>query len=184
MYLCATDADGMAVSLIQSNYRGFGSGITVAGWGINLHNRGAGFWLDPDAVGVVGPGRQPPHTLIPAMALRDGRPWLVFGAMGGDGQAQTHVQLLARLVDGDGDADLGAALGAPRWFVSPIGWEVVAEPGFDLAVLDGLRAKGHKVHVTAGPDSLMGHANAIVFDPAGGYQGASDPRTEGACIGW
>ncbi len=184
VYLCAADADGMIVSLIQSNYRGFGSGITVAGWGITLHNRGAGFRLDPDAVGVVGPGRQPPHTLIPAMALRNGRPWMAFGAMGGDGQAQTQVQLLTRLVD-DG-ADVADALAAPRWFVSPFGWEVLVEPGFPAATLDGLRAKGHMVHAIAGPDSLMGHANAIVVDPAGGrgYQGASDPRTEGACSGW
>src|SRR5439155_20733043 len=99
--MCAADADGMCVSLIQSNYVGFGSGVHVPGWGINLQNRGGYFSLDPAHVNAIAPRKRTMHTLIPALALRDGRPWLVFGTMGGDGQAQTHLQILTR-VAGDG----------------------------------------------------------------------------------
>jgi len=97
-YTCAADGAGMCVSLIQSNYMGFGSGMTVPGWGINLQNRGAYFSLDSAHVNVIAPRKRTLHTLIPAMAFKDGRPWQVFGSMGGDGQAQTHLQLLARIV--------------------------------------------------------------------------------------
>ncbi|MGZ8735224.1 MAG: gamma-glutamyltransferase family protein, partial [Acidimicrobiia bacterium] len=93
-YLCATDGDGLLISLIQSNFFAFGSGLHVPEWGINLHNRGASFALDPESVNVIAPGKRPMHTLIPAMALRDGAPWLVFGSMGGDAQAQIHPQVL------------------------------------------------------------------------------------------
>src|SRR4029079_16463067 len=95
--LCAVDGAGTCVSLIQSNYMGFGSGVTVPGWGINLQNRGAYFSLDPSHVNVMAPGKRTLHTLMPAMALRGGHPEMVFGAMGGDGQAQTHVQLVLRM---------------------------------------------------------------------------------------
>ena len=110
-YCCAADADGMLVSLIQSNWMGFGSGMTVPGWGINLHNRGAYFSLEAGHANVIAPGKRTLHTLIPGLAVRDGRPWLAFGSMGGDGQAQTHVQLLARLGVGD------ALRSDPRVFV-------------------------------------------------------------------
>src|SRR5207249_722980 len=108
--------------LIQSNFNGFGSGITVPEWGINLHNRGATFSLDPSHANVVAPGKRTLHTLIPAMAFRDGRPWMAFGSMGGHGQAQIHVQVLARIVD-DGD-DPQRAIDAPRWIVDPDDWTV------------------------------------------------------------
>ncbi len=180
IYLCAADADGMCVSLIQSNYVGFGSGVTVPGWGINLQNRGAYFSLDPGHVNVIAPGKRTMHTLVPALALRDGAPWLVFGTMGGDGQAQTHLQLLTRIVD-DGE-DVQRAVSAPRWMVTPGTWEVAAEPRFDRDLLDGLRHLGHRLRTVRDFDSTMGHAHAIEITPHG-YAGATDPRAEGAVLG-
>jgi gamma-glutamyltranspeptidase/glutathione hydrolase len=179
-YLCAADSDGMLVSLIQSNYMGFGSGVTIPGFGINLQNRGAHFSLDPSHVNVIAPGKRTLHTLIPAMAFREGRPWLVFGSMGGDGQAQTHLQLLARIVDDGGDVQ--RAIDAPRWMVSPTDWTVAAESRFGDATLAELRRRGHRLTVTEPFDSLMGHAHAIEV-MADGYAAGSDPRTEGAALG-
>lgn len=179
-YMCAADDDGMCVSLIQSNYMGFGSGVTVPDWGINLQNRGAYFSLDPGHVNVIAPRKRTLHTLIPAMALRDARPWLVFGTMGGDGQAQTHLQLLTRLVD-DGD-DVQRAIAAPRWVVSPDDWSVALESRFDSAWVDELKARGHSISLVEEFDQIMGHAHAIQVE-AQGYAGATDPRTEGAVVG-
>ncbi|MGH9010902.1 MAG: gamma-glutamyltransferase family protein, partial [Acidimicrobiia bacterium] len=172
-YLCAVDGSGLCVSLIQSNYNGFGSGVTVPGWGINLHNRGAYFSLDPEHVNVVAPGKRTLHTLMPAFARRDGRPWLVFGTMGADGQLQTQVQLLARLVD-DG-ADPAAALAAPRWMVDPGDFSVRIENRFPGAVIDGLRRHGHRLETTGPYEDFMGHALLIRLD-GDGLTAASDPR--------
>ncbi|HEY3208315.1 MAG TPA: gamma-glutamyltransferase family protein [Actinomycetota bacterium] len=179
-YMCAADADGMCVSMIQSNYMGFGSGVTVPDWGINLQNRGAYFSLDSDHVNVIAPRKRTLHTLIPAMALRAGRPWLAFGTMGGDGQAQTHLQLLTRIID-DGE-DVQRAIDAPRWAVSPGDWAVLAESRFDPAWLADLRARGHRVSFTEQLDPVMGHAHAILAED-NGYAGATDPRSEGAVLG-
>jgi gamma-glutamyltranspeptidase/glutathione hydrolase len=179
-YLCAADRDGMLVSLIQSNYQGFGSGVTVPGWGINLQNRGAFFSLDPEHANAIAPRKRTLHTLIPALALRDGHPWLVFGSMGGDGQAQTQVQLLARIIDDGWDPQ--PAISAPRWFVSPADWSVTAESRFDPETLDGLRARGHRLGIAGEFEGLMGHAHAIQVG-ADGYVGGTDPRSEGAVLG-
>jgi gamma-glutamyltranspeptidase/glutathione hydrolase len=170
----------MLVSMIQSNWLGFGSGITVPGWGINLHNRGNFFSLDPAHANVIAPRKRTLHTLIPAMALRDGVPWLVFGSMGGDGQAQNHVQLLARIVD-DGE-DIQRAIDAPRWLVSPKDWSVRADQRFDQATLESLRSRGHRVDTDRWFDPMFGHAHAIRVGDEG-YAGATDPRTEGAVLG-
>lgn len=180
-YLCAVDGSGLCVSLIQSNYCGFGSGVTVPGFGINLHNRGAYFSLDPGHVNVIAPGKRTLHTLMPGFARRNGKPWLVFGTMGADGQLQTQVQLLARLVD-DG-ADPAAALTAPRWIVDPGDFSVRIENRFPAAVLDGLRAHGHRLQ-TVGPfEDVMGHAQVIRLD-RDGLTAASDPRCEGLAAGF
>jgi len=179
-YLCATDADGLMVSLIQSNFVHFGSGIHVSEWGINLNNRGFSFSLDPDRVNVLSGGKRPMHTLIPAMALRDGKPCLVFGSMGGDAQAPVHVQVLAHVIDaGEDPAD---AIAAPRWRVDPGTWTVRAESRFDDAVLEALRSRGHEVVETTAFDSGMGHAHAI-WPTAGGWGATFDPRSEGAALG-
>jgi gamma-glutamyltranspeptidase/glutathione hydrolase len=179
-YLCAADGDGMMVSLIQSNYMGFGSGVTVPGWGINLQNRGAYFTLDPGHVNAIAPRKRTLHTLAPAMALRDGDPWMVFGAMGGDGQTQTHLQLLVRMViDGQPPQE---AIDAPRWIVDPATWSVTLESRFDPAVVDALRTRGHRISTTDAFDSLLGHAHAIQRT-ADGYVAGTDPRAEGAALG-
>jgi gamma-glutamyltranspeptidase len=180
-YLCSVDGSGMCVSLIQSNYNGFGSGVTVPGWGINLHNRGAYFSLDPGHVNVIAPGKRTLHTLMPALARRDGRPWLVFGTMGADGQLQTQVHLLARRVD-DG-ADPAATLAAPRWVVDPGDFSVQIENRFPEAVLDGLRAHGHRLQSVGPFEDVMGHAHVIRLDGEGLTAG-SDPRCEGLAAGF
>ncbi|MGH9037250.1 MAG: gamma-glutamyltransferase family protein, partial [Acidimicrobiia bacterium] len=177
----AVDPDGGAVSLLGSNYMGFGSGITVPGWGVNLHNRGAYFSLDPAHTNVVAPRKRTLHTLMPSMALRDGRPWCVLGAMGGDGQPQTHVQLLSRLVD-DGD-DVQVAVSSPRFLVDVDGWYLHLEGRFPPAVVDGLLRRGHDARPADRWDQRMGHAQAIVIDGAG-LAGATDPRAEGLVAGF
>src|SRR5207302_2923326 len=98
IYMCTADRAGMMVSLIQSNFTAAGSGLRVGEWGLNLHNRGSAFALDDTHPNGIGPGKMPLHTLIPAMALREGTPWLVFGTEGGHGQAQTHTQLMVRML--------------------------------------------------------------------------------------
>ena len=180
-YLCAVDGSGLGVSLIQSNYNGFGSGVTVPGLGVNLHNRGAYFSLDADHVNVLAPGKRPLHTLMPAFARRHGRPWLVFGTMGADGQLQTQVQLLAGLVD-DG-ADPAAALAAPRWVVDPGDHSVRLEDRFPTEVVDGLRRHGHRVTVGGPWEDAMGHAHVIRLD-GDGLTAASDSRCEGLAAGF
>src|SRR5262249_29616352 len=154
-YLCAADRDGLLVSLIQSNYMGFGSGVTVPGWGINLHNRGAYFSLDPLHANVIAPRKRTLHTLIPGMAFREGKPWLVFGTMGGDGQAQFHLQLMVRMVDDHEDPQL--AIAAPRWLVSPEDWSVLLDERFAGPVHDGLAARGHAVSTAPWDDGRFGH---------------------------
>src|SRR5207248_746176 len=99
VYLCAADAEGNAVSLIQSNWMGVGSGMVVPGYGIELHNRGNYFSLDPAEANCIAPRKQPLHTLIPSMAFRDDRSAIVLGTQGGDGQAQVHLQLYTKLLD-------------------------------------------------------------------------------------
>jgi gamma-glutamyltranspeptidase / glutathione hydrolase len=178
-YLCAADRDGLLVSLIQSNFVGFGSGVVVPGTGIGLHDRGAHFSLDPADPNVIAPGKRPMHTLIPALAMRDGRPWLVFGTMGGDGQAQIHVQLLGQLVDREGDPQ--RALDAPRWIVDPVDGSLRIEARAS-GLADVLAEHGHEVGLMDDYDHGAGHAHAIeVVD--GGYVGGSDPRCEGAVVG-
>ncbi len=180
IYLCTADSDGMLVSLIQSNYVGFGSGVNVPGWGINLQNRGAYFSLDPRDINVIAPRKRTLHTLMPAMAFKNGRPWLVFGAMGGDGQAQTHVQFLSRVID-EG-MDIQSAIDAPRWVVSPHDWSISAESRIGEALLRALRLHGHNITAVGAYETAMGHAHAIEVTE-GGYAAATDPRAEGAALG-
>jgi gamma-glutamyltranspeptidase / glutathione hydrolase len=179
-YLCAADRGGLLVSLIQSNFVGFGSGVVVPGTGIGLHDRGAHFSLDAADPNVIAPGKRPMHTLIPALALRDGEPWTVFGTMGGDGQAQIHTQLLAAMLDGG--ADPQAAVDRPRWIVDVADGAVEVEADADPALADGLRRRGHTVREVPARSHGAGHAHAIQVASAG-YLGGSDPRCEGAIVG-
>jgi gamma-glutamyltranspeptidase/glutathione hydrolase len=178
--MCTADRDELLVSLIQSNFTAAGSGLRVDDWGINLHNRGSAFTFAPGHPNVIGPRKMPLHTLIPAMALRDGRPWLVFGTEGGHGQAQTHAQLLTRmLVDG---ADPQAAISAPRFTVDPTTWRVAAEDLFPAEWIAELRRRGHEIDVVRGYRHGPGIAHAIECRRPG-YRAASDPRAEGGTSG-
>jgi gamma-glutamyltranspeptidase / glutathione hydrolase len=188
VYLCAFDRNGMAVSLIQSLFRGFGSGIVAEGTGIVLQNRGASFSLDPDAANSLQPGKRPMHTLIPGMIFEGGRPWSVFGCMGGHGQAQTHLQLVNRLIDHGLNPQ--AAIEAPRWVAGPeVSGDpehlVRVEPEFGEEVIDELQSMGHEVRVTESMSSAMGHAQAIHVDWGNGVLvGGADPRANGYALGW
>jgi gamma-glutamyltranspeptidase/glutathione hydrolase len=145
IYMNTADRDGLLVSLIQSNFFGAGCGLRVDEWGINLHNRGSGFNFDGGHPNAFGPKKMPLHTLIPGLALRDGRPWLVFGSEGGHGQAQTHLQILTRmLVDG---ADPQAAITAPRFTIDPDTGRVAIENHFDPEWVEELRRRGHDIDV-------------------------------------
>jgi gamma-glutamyltranspeptidase / glutathione hydrolase len=178
-YICAADAEGLLVSLSQSNFRGFGSGVVVPDAGFGLHDRGAHFSLADGDPNIIAPGKRPMHTLIPAMARRGGRPWLVFGTMGGDAQPQIQVQLLGRLLD-EGLAPQ-ETLAAPRFVVDVADGRVGLEAHAAPEVFATLERLGH--HVTALPDAaLAGHAHLLEVGPDG-VRGASDPRTEGAVLG-
>ena len=182
IYLTAADERGMMVSFIQSNYMGFGSGVVVPGWGISLQNRGHGFTLDESRANVVGPGKRPFHTIIPAFLTKDGAPVMSFGVMGGDMQPQGHLQTLVRMLDYRQQPQ--AACDAPRWRVN--GGIVNAENGFDAGTAQGLRALGHRVEPFADSYQDYGAGQFIwrLGDPAvEGYAAASDPRRDGQAAG-
>ena len=192
-YLAAVDGEGNAVSLIESNYMGFGSGVVDPDTGIHYQNRGSYFSLDPAHPNVLAPGKRTLHTLLPGMLFRgDGGPWVVTGAMGGDAQPQIHAQVVSALVDGE--VDIATAVAAPRWFVEPDGHfappvEVRAEPRFADGVLEALEGLGHPVTRTEPFDSGLGHAHAIELvedGPAedGSLAAATDPRSAGLPAVW
>jgi gamma-glutamyltranspeptidase/glutathione hydrolase len=178
VYLCTADPEGRMVSLIQSNYQGFGSFVAVPGYGFGLQNRGAGFSLDPDHPNVLAPGKRPFHTIIPGFLTRDGEPVGPFGVMGGHMQPQGHVQVMVRTLDEGLDPQ--AALDAPRWFWHS-GRRVHAEPELGEAVLAGLRSRGHEV--VAG-EAFFGYGQAIWRQPEGGYVAGSEPRADGCAVGF
>src|SRR5882672_11693408 len=182
--IVTADADGNAVSLIQSLYWEFGSGVVAGDTGILLQNGGAFFSLDPAHVNRLAPRKQTAHTLIPSMYLVDGGPRLVYGTMGGEGQPQTQAALVTRMVD----RGLGpqAAVEAPRWLYGRTWGEpttaVRLESRFDAGVAERLRERGHQVQVVEPWSDLMGHAQAIALD-ADGLRAGSDPRADGAAKG-
>ena len=187
VYLTAADESGMMVSFIQSNYMGFGSGIVVPGYGLSLQNRGHGFTLDRSSDNLVGPGKRPFHTIIPAFVTRQGRPVMSFGVMGGDMQPQGHLQTLVRMLDYRQQPQ--AACDAPRWR-----WNsglVNAEQGFDPATAQGLRELGHRVEPFADSYQDYGAGQFIWRLDEGqgdaaldGYAAASDPRRDGQAAGF
>lgn len=181
VYLAAADASGMMVSFIQSNFRGFGSGVVVPQTGIALHNRGSAFSLRPGHRNQVGPRRLPMHTIIPGFITHKGQPWASFGVMGGNMQAQGHIQMMQQLVDLQRNPQ--AAVDAPRFRVQD-GPLVTLEAHTPSAVVDALRKAGHTVEVHA-PDSIeFGATQILVRQEHGGYIGASDPRRDGQAVGY
>jgi gamma-glutamyltranspeptidase/glutathione hydrolase len=184
VYLTTVDGQGNAVSFINSLYHGFGSGLVVPGTGICLQNRGACFSLEPGHPNALTGGKRPYHTIIPAMALRDGRLWLSFGVMGGFMQPQGHLQVLVNMVDHGLDPQ--QALNAPRFRVDERGGARVAvETGVPLKTRKALAAMGHGVQ----PETLFapafGSGDIIARDAESGVLwGASDPRKDGCAVGF
>lgn len=187
VYLCAADADGGMVSLIESNWMGFGSGIMGGATGVMLQNRGNYFRLDPTSPNALSPNSRTLHTLTPGILLRDGRAFVTLGAMGGDGQPQTMVQLVNALVD-DG-IDPQQAVDRPRWVAN------VEAPGRPLRALEveadgagpdlvaGLERRGHSVRLVEPRTPLMGWAQVIRREPDGSYTGGADPRADSLAAG-
>lgn len=181
VYLTAADADGMMISYIQSNYHGFGSGVVVPDTGIALHNRGRGFSLVPGHRNQVAPGKRPMHTIIPAFVTRKGDPYASFGVMGGNMQAQGHVQMMQQLVDLGHNPQ--TAVDAPRFRVES-GPKVMLEDHTPAVVVEALRAAGHNIAMQPGDSLDFGAAQVIVRQPHGGYIAASDPRRDGQAVGY
>lgn len=191
IYLCAADGEGNAVSLIQSNYMGVGSGLVVPGTGIELQNRAAYFSLDPNHVNHIAPRKRTLHTLIPSMAFaeKSSRPAIIFGTMGGDGQAQTHLQVYTKLINYG--MNIQETLEAPRWvhgrtIEQPDQGEVLQiENRFPDESLKQLAELGHTVLPVGDWNRMMGFAQGIVINPENGLMmGGADPRADSAAIGW
>ncbi|WP_333713978.1 gamma-glutamyltransferase family protein, partial [Yoonia sp.] len=182
VYLSAADAAGMMVSFIQSNYAGFGSGVTVPGTGIHLQNRGAGFSLDPKSQNVVAPGKRPFHTIIPAFLMKGDTPLMSFGVMGGPMQAQGHLQMTLRTQLWRQDVQM--AVDAPRWRATG-GLGLACETTFPKATLQRLSDMGHAVEREA-PDNAFGFGGAqlIARLDSGAYAAGSDPRKDGQAVGF
>jgi gamma-glutamyltranspeptidase / glutathione hydrolase len=179
VYLTAADSSGLMVSMIQSNYMGFGSGVVVPGTGIALQNRGADFVAQPGHPNQVGPGKRPYHTIIPGFLTKDGAAVMSFGVMGGPMQPQGHVQVVGRIVDHGQNPQ--AACDGPR-FRWAQGLEVCCENGFPTATLDGLRSRGHLL-VTTSDYNQFGSCQAI-WRLEDGYLAVSDPRRDGQAAGF
>jgi gamma-glutamyltranspeptidase/glutathione hydrolase len=192
VFLATVDEAGNAVALIESNAAGFGSGVVDPETGIHYQNRGASFSLEAGHPAELGPGRRPPHSLVPAMTFRgpvaeaDG-PWIVHGSMGGDSQPQILAQFVSAVVDGR--ADIATGVDAPRWSVYPDDEPapprvVAAEPRFRPGVLESLEARGHPIARVDRFDTRLGHLHAIELvdgGPAlgGSLAAATDPRSHG-----
>jgi gamma-glutamyltranspeptidase/glutathione hydrolase len=178
IYLTAADAEGNVISLIQSLYETFGSGIVAGDTGIVLHNRANLFSLTPGHPNQIAPGKRPFHTLIPAMVLKDGAPWVSFGVMGGDMQAQGHAQVLANLIDFG--MNIQQAGEAPRFRHSENG--LALESAFSADARTGLTARGHHLIQSKG---VWGGFQGIMIDPKTHVlMAGSDPRKDGMAAGW
>jgi gamma-glutamyltranspeptidase/glutathione hydrolase len=174
VYLTAADASGVMVSMIQSNYMGFGSGVAVPGTGISLQNRGADFTVVQGHPNQVGPNKRPYHTIIPGFLSKDGAPLMSFGVMGGPMQPQGHVQVVTRIVDHGQNPQ--AACDGPR-FRWVQGLQVCCEKGFPPSTLDELLRRGHEL-VTTDDYNQFGSCQAI-WRLDDGYLAVSDPRRDG-----
>src|SRR5881296_2762810 len=178
VYLTAADASGMMVSMIQSNYMGFGSGVVVDG--ISLQNRGATFVLKPGHPNCVGPNKRPYQTIIPGFVTKGGKPVMSFGVMGGTMQPQGHTQVMVRIADYGQNPQ--AACDGPRFrFVQ--GMDVSVESGFAPAVLEDLARRGHRIVSVPDDYNQFGCAQ-LIWKLDGGYFAASDPRRDGEAVGF
>ncbi|MEO8304993.1 MAG: gamma-glutamyltransferase family protein [Betaproteobacteria bacterium] len=180
VYVAAGDERGMLVSLIQSNYMGFGSGVVVPGTGISLQNRGVGFSLVPGHPNEIAGGKRPFHTIIPGFLTRDGAPLAAFGVMGGPIQPPGHVQTMVRLLTYGMNPQ--AAIDAPRWKLNG-GMSVDLEPSASTELRVGLQSLGHEIRSVA--DSYMDYgAGQIILRTDVGYVAGSDSRRDGQAAGF
>jgi gamma-glutamyltranspeptidase/glutathione hydrolase len=190
VYLCAADGEGNMVSLIQSNYSGFGSGICPDGVGFAMQNRGQAFSLDPGHRNRLEPKKRPFHTIIPAFLTRQGAPVMAFGVMGGDIQPQGHAQVVMNILDFGLSVQQATDVpriahdgsSAPWGGEMTDGGEVIPELGLDPRVLEGLAARGHRIRKT--PEALGGYQAIWREDGPRRYFGGSDPRKDGQAIGY
>ena len=181
IFLSVVDSDGNAVSLIQSLFEAFGSCVMVPETGMVLHNRGRGFSLDPNHVNRLEPRKRPYHTLHPAMILKDGRPYMVLGTPGADGQTQSIIQLITSMLEFE--ADVQQAVEAPRWRGNPDG-TLQLESRFPSKTITGLKGRGHVLELLADWDPIMGSAQVILIDTNDGVlKAGADPRRQAYAIG-
>jgi gamma-glutamyltranspeptidase/glutathione hydrolase len=179
VYVAVVDEQRNAVSMISSIYKAFGSGITVPGTGLLLQNRGACFSLDPGHPNRIGPGKRPLHTIIPAMILRDKKPWAVLGVVGGSMQAQGHLQVICNLIDFGMSPQ--AALDSPRFRILDDG-SLTLEEAIPEAARSKLAALGHRIN-TEQTEEGFGGGQVILISEDALYAG-SDPRKDGCAIGY
>ncbi|MGK7932722.1 MAG: gamma-glutamyltransferase family protein, partial [Microcystaceae cyanobacterium] len=177
VYLCTADSDLM-VSLIQSNYDSFGSGILIPETGIALHNRGSGFTLEKGHVNEIAPNKRPFHTIIPGFLTQDNQPLGAFGVMGAPMQPQGHLQMVVNLRDYQMNPQ--TALDAPRWrFLE--GNSVLLERGTPTEIIEGLRKRGHNVKLA--PETMFGKGQMILKNN-GIFIAGSEPRADGLALGY
>ncbi|MDO6473865.1 gamma-glutamyltransferase [Alteromonas sp. 1_MG-2023] len=190
VYLTVADKDGNMVSLIQSNYRGMGSGMTPPELGFVLQNRGELFTMQEGHANEYAPGKRPFHTIIPAFVTRNGKPWLSFGVMGGATQPQMHAQIIVDLIDfgmnlqeaGDAPRILHSGSSSPTGHLMLDGGQVHLESGFSETVKRELMEKGHTLQPAVG---IYGGYQAIMLDSQRGvYFGASESRKDGQAAGY
>jgi len=181
IYMTAADGRGNFVSLIQSLFSDFGSGVVAGDTGILLHNRGSAFNLTPGSPDQIAPHKRPLHTLIPAFVMKDGKPWFSFGVMGGDHQAQGHTQVLLNAIDfGMNVQEAGEAARVTHGNNG-----LLVESNVPEAVRAALIQRGHKVTSNANPGGAFGAFQGIMFDPRTGVlMGGSDVRKDGLAIGF
>jgi len=190
IYLTTADGDGNMVSLIQSNYRGMGTGLSPDGLGFIFQDRGELFDLEEGNFNTFAPRKRPFHTIIPAFITKDGKPWMSFGVMGGATQPQAHAQVVINLVDfgmsiqeaGDAPRILHFGSSQPTGEEMTDGGRVTLETGFDYEVIRELAGRGHRIGWAVGP---YGGYQAIHLDPETGvYYGASESRKDGQAAGY
>lgn len=191
IYLVVVDKDRNCCSFIQSNYYGFGSQMVPGNLGFALQNRGTLFALDDDHFNRLEPHKRPFHTIIPALVTHQGRPWFAFGVMGGDMQPQGHVQLLVNIIDfklnvqAAGDAARIRHAGSPTptgLAGEPSGGTVFVESGISDAAVEELRRRGHQVQRARG--GFGGYQGILIDWEHGTLAGGSDPRKDGAAVGY
>lgn len=187
VYFCAADSDGLVVSNIQSIYHDFGAAVVAGDTGIIMQNRGSFFSLDASHPNSLEPGKRTFHTIIPAMLMKDGKPALAYGTMGGEGQPQTQAALLTRIIDFG--FDVQQAIEAPRWLMGrtwgTVSRDLVLEARMPDEVKREMRLRGHPVKIVDSWDGTLGHAQAIrINQESGTYEAGADPRGDGIALGF